>query len=81
MSATLNHIFNEKWADREDSNVIHQLYHEKGVVAIPAEIEKIEVDVSDPDGLIVVRKGRQKKEFANEKEAAESALTQFFNSD
>ena len=81
MSAALNYAFNEKWADTEDSNVTHQLNHEEGVVAIPAETEKVEIDVSDPDGLIVVRKERQKDEFTNEKEAAEFALIQFFNSD
>lgn len=78
MSASLNYVYNQKWADRTDSNVTHQLNHEEGTVALPAEDSSVVVDVSDPDGLIEVRSGRQNEEFTDSEEAAEFALKQFF---
>ena len=83
MSASLSYVYNQKWSDRTDKNVSHQLNHEDGTVTVglPAEDSRAVVDVSDLNGLIEVHIEGQASEFTDSKEAAEFALKQLFTNE
>lgn len=80
MSASLNYIYNENWSNQVDTNITHQLNHEKGIISLPAEDSTIVVDVSDPTGLIEVHTPERREDFTDSEDAAQFALKQFFTS-